>query len=311
MKKKLYLFIILCIHVTLATIGYLSFYISIPVSLVLSAIIIRKYTLKIDWSIFIHLSIFSIYLLNGKSIENLILLIIGFLSLIYSWQKQTLLFKTSNLQMEVKKNLVEFNQSFQEIRKERHDSLKHISTISYLLENNEIDEARVYMQNLVKRYEKTNLSLKGEEGAIAAILYSNYEKACSHNIEIHYALEVPLSNLPLPHDEIVQLLGNILDNSIDASIEWQNKYKKQAMIELSFHKKSGLYLLTCSNHTVSLEKEIADQLFTREGITTKKNHAGLGTLIIKQIIEKHNGHLDFVAEKQTFTLTCKIPNLIS
>ncbi|MCM3723625.1 sensor histidine kinase [Solibacillus isronensis] len=311
MKHKLYFFIICCTHFALATVGYLSLYISIPISIILTLVAMKRITLKIDWSVIIHLCMYGVYVLNGKSVQNLHLLFGALLVVIYSSQKQKALFKTSTVQLEVNEKLVEFNRTFQEVRKERHDYLKHVSAIAYLLEKDKVNEAKIYMQGLVKRYEQTNLSLKGEQGAVAAVLYTNYEKARSHNIAINYLFETPVSNLSLPSDEIVQLIGNILENAIDASIEWQTKYNKQAFIELSLRKKSGLYLLTCSNNTIPLPKEIADQLFAKTGVTTKPNHNGLGTSIIRQIIEQHNGYLEFIAEKQTFTITCKIPNVIS
>lgn len=311
MKHKLYFFIICCTHFALATVGYLSFYISIPISIVLALAAIKKFTLKLDWSVMIHLCMYVIYALNGMSIQNLLLLFVALLIVIYSARKQQELLKASTVQLEVNEKLVEFNRTFQEVRKERHDYLKHVSAIAYLLEKDKVDEAKTYMQGLVKRYEQTNLSIKGEQGVVAAVLYTNYERARSHNIAINYLLETPVSNLPLQSDENVQLIGNILENAIDASIEWQTKHDKKAFIELSLRKKSGLYILTCSNTTTPLPKEIADQLFTKTGVTTKTNHNGLGTGIIQQIIEQHSGYLEFIAEKQMFTITCKIPDVVS
>ena len=311
MKHTLYFSIISCSHFALATVGYLSFYISIPIGIVLALVAMKRIILKFDWSVIIHFCIYLVYLLNGMSVQNILLFFGAMLLVIYNSRKQKELFHASTVQLEVNEKLSEFDRTFQEVRKERHDYLKHVAAISYLLENDDIDEAKSYMHGLVKRYEQTNLSIKGEQGAVAAVLYTNYEKAKSHNIAINYLLEVPVSNLSLPSDKIVQLIGNILENAIDASIEWQTKYDKQAFIELSLRKKSGLYILTCSNNTIPLQKEIADQLFTNTGVTTKPNHNGLGTSIIQQIIEQHNGYLEFIAEKQTFTITCKIPNVIS
>lgn len=310
MKHTFYTLTLCCIHFVLATVGYVPLYVSVPVGVLLALIVSKRWLVTPDWSIVIHIWIFSVYLLNGMSIHNLWLLLGALLLLLYNTQKQQAFKNIQTVQLEVNDKLEAFNETFQQVRQERHDYLKHVSAIAYLLEKDEIDEAKAYMQPLVKRYEQTNLSIKGEHGAMAAVLYTNYERARSENIAINYLLESPISNLPMQSDAIVQLIGNILENAIDACIDWQHTHSEQAFIELSVRKKSGLYIVTCVNTTVPLPTYIADQLFTKAGVTTKPEHSGLGTSIIQQIVDEHNGFLDFIAEKQTFTLTCKIPDVV-
>jgi two-component system, LytTR family, sensor histidine kinase NatK len=48
------------------------------------------------------------------------------------------------------------NETFRIVRSERHDFLKHVSAIHYLLESEKNQEAKDYLDQLVDVYEETN-----------------------------------------------------------------------------------------------------------------------------------------------------------
>ena len=201
-----------------------------------------------------------------------------------------------------------FNETFRIVRNERHDFLKHVSAIHYLLEHEKNQEAKVYLDQLVDGYEETNLSIKGERGVVAGVLHQVYRKAKACGMEVVYDFDLPLSSLPLSDQEMVTLLGNLLSNSLDACEEWKKQTKKQALITLQFYKRSGLYLFICKNNSLPVPAEVLDQLFKTYGHTTKKGgHQGLGTKMIHEVVKEHQGFLDFVNKDQEFTVKIKIP----
>lgn len=219
--------------------------------------------------------------------------------------------KLASLQKElaqVAEQQAHFNETFRIVRSERHDFLKHIAAVHFMLENKEYDEAKIYFDQLVDGYEETNLSIKGERGSVAGILHQMYRRAQAAGISVVYDLDLPFSTLPLSDNHMVTLLGNLLSNSIDACEEWQKQHKQQAMLTLQFYKRSGLYLLICKNNSLPIPKEILDELFHTYGKTTKADgHEGLGTKIIQDIVNEHQGFLDFVYKNEEFTIKIKIP----
>ncbi|WP_245613698.1 sensor histidine kinase [Alkalihalobacterium bogoriense] len=209
---------------------------------------------------------------------------------------------------ELEQQLVHSNETFQQIRGERHDFLKHISAVHFMLENNQSNEAKQYLDELVDGYEETNLSIKGERGVVASLLHQTYRQAAKANVEIVYDFDVPISSLPLSDKNIVGLIGNLLSNSLDASIEWQKHYNKKALVTVQCYKRGGLYLLLCKNSTLPVPTPILDHLFETFGRTTKPgNHEGLGTKIISDIVKEHNGYLDFIYKNEEFTVKIKLP----
>ncbi|WP_230199547.1 sensor histidine kinase [Bacillus testis] len=211
----------------------------------------------------------------------------------------------------MKEQREQMNETFRIVRSERHDFLKHVSVLHILLEKGEDGEAGRYLGELVESYKKTNLSIKGEKGTVAAILHDMYRRGTDKGIAVLYDLDLPLSTLPMDDKDLVALLGNVLSNSLDACEEWQHKKGEQATVVLQFYKRSGLYILTCKNDSLPIPVRVVDSLFHSYGNSTKGgDHEGLGTKIIQDIISKHHGHLDFVHSHEQFTLKLKLPAVV-
>ena len=203
------------------------------------------------------------------------------------------------------------NETFRVVRSERHDFLKHVSALHYLLENKEYEEAEQYLDQMVDGYEETNLSIKGEKGVVAATLHQAYKRASHAGMAANYHLDVPLSSLPMENRDIVSMVSNLLSNAIEAGDSYQNERGKKAYISLEFQKRSGLYILICQNESLPIETKILDRLYEDYGITTKKgDHKGLGTKIIDEIVDKYEGTLDFIYKDETFTVKIKIPAIV-
>lgn len=202
----------------------------------------------------------------------------------------------------------QFNKMFMAVREERHDFLKHVSALQFIMDKGQNKEALNYLNGLISVYEETNLAIKGERGVVAGILHQIYKQAKAYGIEIIYDLDIPVSSMKLSDKEIVTLLGNLLSNSIEASHEWQEQHNKQAQISLQFYKRSGLNILICKNNSIPIPNNILDKLYQTYGNTTKgSGHEGLGTKLIHDVVREHNGFLDFVHKNETFTVKIKIP----
>lgn len=203
---------------------------------------------------------------------------------------------------------VHINETFRIVRSERHDFLKHVSAVHFMLEDKRPEEAKLYLDTLVENYEETNYSIKGERGVVAGILHQMYRRGKASGVSVVYDLDLPLSTLPIADQKMVGLLGNLLSNSLDACEEWQRERNTQATLTLQFSKRSGLYMLICKNNSLPVPANVLDSLFHSYGHTTKGgSHEGLGTKMIKDIVEENQGFLDFVYKNEEFTVKIKVP----
>ena len=238
----------------------------------------------------------------------LLLCLFGVLTYVFSAKERSRMEKDFD---RLKEELAHINETFKIVRSERHDFLKHISAIHFTLEKGEYKEAKQYLDELVGKYEETNLSIKGEKGVVAGVLNDAYRRAKKISFSPYFDLDIPISSLPMKDVDIVSLISNLLSNALDACEEWQQKREQPPQLSLEFSKRSGLYILICSNSSLPIPTEILDRLYHTYGLTTKgEEHEGLGTKIIHDIVESYHGFLDFTYKKEQFTVKIKIPAAI-
>lgn len=176
--------------------------------------------------------------------------------------------------------------------KKIHD-IKHIMLyISNCLENGRIEEA----QEQVFRY--TN-ELKGMEQKIWTSFpfldfIINYKKQEMDEKKISFNLEVDLYHVPFEEAELGIVLGNLLDNAIEASCKCE-LYKRS--IYLKIGNLNHMFLLTLKNSNTKIPKIKDGKL-----LTTKKDYYahGLGVESVKRIVKKYNGNISFQYDNEHF-----------
>lgn len=104
----------------------------------------------------------------------------------------------------------------------KHDTKHHLSVIKSLTENNEINKLKDYVSSYCLELEKSNLLITSGNTAIDCILSSKLMYAKQQNIDIEYSVIVP-SPFPLDDISLSSLLGNLLDNAIEACLRSSKK----------------------------------------------------------------------------------------
>lgn len=198
------------------------------------------------------------------------------------------------------------NEMFRVVRSQRHDSMKHLNAIHFLLEDDQIAETKQYLDEYIGKISKVSSNLKGEDGHIASVLYQFMQQAKQHEITVALQCQLPLTALPMNHVDQISMIMNLLENSIDAAKEGDSK---KITIKTSVH--SGIYILEIINTTSSFAKQQQDSLFSKFELTDKGgNHEGLGTWIIKQLVEEYNGVIGYIYTAPLLSIKIKLPIVV-
>ncbi|MBW8348878.1 GHKL domain-containing protein [Bacillus sp. IITD106] len=192
-----------------------------------------------------------------------------------------------------------------ELRKQRHDLHKHTSALLHTSSSSKENTSELH-----SRYTQIDGILRGETNIVAGALYAYNEQAREKGVILEYHFQHAISGLPLSEYELISLIGNILENSIDASYEYSDATGEQGTIHFLCRKQSGIWIMLCKNNTLPLKDNIIERMFTNRSISTKSgNHEGFGTQEIMRIVKSHNGTLDFSVIGHEFTLKIKIPDV--
>lgn len=150
------------------------------------------------------------------------------------------------------------------------------------------DQAEAYIENLYQTVCHIGSLLKIEPPELVAILSAKHEEAKNNGIKFNPQVNLQSSFLPIPPEDITHLIGNRLDNALDAA---KTNCSPRVDLVLTCNK-LGLKLKV-SNNGSSIPQSVKQSIFAA-GYTTKgaKQHSGLGLYVIKQIIERYDGQLE-------------------
>lgn len=243
-------------------------------------------------SLFIYWKYKNQYIVEGNFIINVIAISIGINSVITGIIFYNLLFKkgSSNL-IDTIKYLEGLNKT---LRGQRHDYLNHIQVIYSLMELEEFDEARKYIEPVYKDIMRVSKALKTSKPAVNALLQAKLQMAEKNEIEMELEIKSDLKSLNMEPWDFCRVIGNIIDNAIFAlKLKPNNRY-----IFVEFSEDLESIRINISNNGDSIPKEIIDNIF-KEGFTTKGDKGdGMGLAIVKEIVESFSGKIEVSSSKE-------------
>ncbi len=193
---------------------------------------------------------------------------------------------------EQEKNLIEMKQSYEEIRKIRHDMKNYVECAATLLHSGKSTEAENYLASLLENKISFGIQMvHTKSDALNAVISSKIGLCQKNKIAFHY--EITGSVEQIPELDLSILLANLLDNAIEASM----KLPEEREICLKIYNERN-YLTVQVNNFIS--ESVLDK--NPQLRTTKKNkfQHGVGSLSIKDIVNKHNGIMSIYEKNRYF-----------
>ena len=132
-----------------------------------------------------------------------------------------------------------------------------------------------------------------KDPSLSAILLSKYNKAEESRIRFKIDESSNLRHLPqyVTSDEIVSVVGNLIENSLDAV---SNDGDGEIYIKIVQHK--DWLEIKVKDNGPGIKEEYRNNIY-EQGFTTKEGQRGHGMYIVKKIIEETNGSIEFKVDK--------------
>lgn len=229
-------------------------------------------------------NILPIYLTLFSTISVLVYFFISF----YSLSRTIKLEETSrDLEGEklVNKSLTILHDN---IRAFKHDFNNIVQAIGGYITTNDMEGLKKYYSQLLDDCQRVNnlTTLSPEvinNPAIYSILASKYHKADELGIKINLEIFLDLNTLKVKIYELTRIMGILLDNAIEATLECDEKLINVTMRKDAAHHRDLLII-----ENTYLNKDInLDKIFEKS-YTTKPNNTGLGLWEVRQILKKNN-----------------------
>ena len=193
-------------------------------------------------------------------------------------------------------SMAALEQNYRMQRKSAHEFEHHIQVLRDLLDRNEVDAAREYLDRLKKNRSIHVMSVSSNHPVIDVILNQKYQTARENEIKMQIRVN-DLSTLTIPTDSLVVVLTNLLDNAIEACRRLDG-YRE---IFCSVLYDDGLYI---SIRNTSEPVQIVDGK-----IPTSKQDSlshGFGLLSVTYVLEKLGAEYTFGYDEGWFHFAAEI-----
>lgn len=284
---------------------------TVPISKSVSAKIVA-FLVLINSLLVLIIDLFRSFPLQNSIKVYLLLLIIVFICLL-AVHIYEMLIKASEEQMKLslllqkKESEQKYNQELavavDSIRAIKHDMSNHLSVISACIECEDYEKAKDYIHKIAEPIDSVTHLLNIDHSVIASILYVKNMLAKKKDIDVESEIDI-YDNVLIDDVDITVLLGNILDNSIEACEKIISKNKK---INLYIESEKDFFFLDCSNTVEGQEVQYKDKKLS----TTKKdslNH-GFGLKNIQGVVDKYEGSKNITITEEDFTIEIALKNI--
>ena len=245
-------------------------------------------------------NIYDIQSAQPVFIVSILCLICYFCISIYSLSRTTKLETTTrDLEGEklVNKSLTILHDN---IRAFKHDFNNIVQAIGGYITTNDMDGLKKYYSQLLDDCQRVNnlTTLSPEvinNPAIYSLLASKYHKADELGIKINLEIFIDLNTLNVKIYELTRIMGILLDNAIEATLECDEKIINVTMRKDDSRKRQLLII-----ENTYLNKDInLDKIFEKS-YSTKPNNTGLGLWEVRQILKKNNNLNLFTTKNDKF-----------
>ena len=189
-----------------------------------------------------------------------------------------------------------------ELRVFRHDIRNRLFSLMAMVKDGQADKAVQIMENNLNWLEEMNGNIVNSGNPIIdALLQSKLhlakEKKIKLNLQIKLAGEIKVDEL-----ELAIVLGNALDNAIEAVEKVPDKEKKFINLNL---------MSTDDRISMTVTNPVKDDINTEKLKTTKpdKHNHGFGTQSIRTVAHRYDGVAEFKCEDKMFTVNLNICNI--
>ena len=185
-----------------------------------------------------------------------------------------------------------------QLRAQRHDFLNHIQVVYSLLEMGESNEAADYLERIYTRLHTVSKVMRTKVTAFNALLQVKNAACEERGIRLEMDIRTTLEGLPVPAWEICCIIGNLMDNAMDALGDTQD-----GRIRLEVRETLRHFTFSIANNGPVIPAEMREAIF-EAGVSTKGEGRGMGLSIVRKTLAEFGGVIELANSNETcFTVT--------
>lgn len=187
------------------------------------------------------------------------------------------------------------------LRAQRHDFRNHLQVIGGLLEMGESDEAAKYIDRVYGSVGALSAQLRTASPAVNALLRVKMAEAQKRGVAMDVIVRSAWEGLPAQGWEMCRVLGNLIDNAMDAL-----KDTPSPRVTVTLGEELRALIFSVENNGPEIPMEIREKIF-QPGFTTKGGERGQGLAIVREIIAGYGGELTLESDENHTAFCGRLP----
>lgn len=184
----------------------------------------------------------------------------------------------------LEENYKQLSDYYRENAKLYHDINRHFRILHQMLKNGEEQKAVAYLEKIVTPIKQSRIPLRSGVDILDVVFWEMEKKADAKKLKISFSLGLLPTKMSIGKEDLCILFANLLDNAIEAA-------NTQVIFEVKQVQK--MMAIIVKNDYVN-----KPQMRNGKFVTTKadKSKHGFGTKIIKQVVQKYDGDIQYSVE---------------
>lgn len=265
----------------------------------------RNWIIKVTFTfIIIYVFANAFYMKMNNNIENtdliqIIFFIFLFFLAINEWQKAIVDAERKRTQLEMNELYYDaYDELILLIRERQHDMKSHINAILgmiYTIDNYDdlVESQKKYCDDVIGKNKETKLLLSIGNPLVAGFLYRKYQEAQKLEIEIECKVVSKENNFFVPEYEIIEMLGILIDNAMEA-LSIKTVHGKKIYVEIK-DTNEDLQIFVANISQYYGPDEIS-KFFQKDYSSKGKGH-GIGLYKLKKTVQEKGGDIMVTNEK--------------
>lgn len=185
-----------------------------------------------------------------------------------------------------------------------HDLKNHLNLLNLLLQEGKHEQMADYLRILGEDVDSLTLPVKSGNLVVDALLADKVARARRERIQVEVAL-CDLTGLALRPHEICALLGNLLDNALEANL----LVKERRFLRVTCANKSDCYYIKVENAFEERPEKGRAGMALESGKSDRRNRVGhgLGLRSAERIVHGWGGDLAMESKEGCFAAAVRLP----
>ena len=187
------------------------------------------------------------------------------------------------------------------LREQRHDFLNHLQVVYSLLEMEEYRDASEYLETVYSQLQSVSKVMRTKVTAFNALLQAKNADCEQRGIHLELDIRSALEDVAAPSWELCCIMGNLIDNAMDAAESAQDP-----QICLSIAESMRACEFRISNNGDPIPEDMRETIF-QAGVSTKGEGHGMGLSIVRQRLSELGGVITLLEGTEQTTFSVLLP----